>query len=405
MTSLQRIALVARREMRERIRSRAFLFSSAFTLLLLLGFVLVPSLVGDSGVDVKFGTLGDDNDAIVAAVEALAIEENPDAEVNVSTVGYADRPAAEEGIRSGEVQVVLVDGDTLLVESSGGGFFGPDQTQGLVQRAAASIRIQELIGEQGQAAADVIGILTSDALEVEALDGGETDEDDAQTRGLIAYVGLLLMYIAILSYGAWTLTGVTEEKTNRVVEILLSTVRPWQLLAGKVLGIGTLGLAQFSLTLLIAWVAVQFTGVIELPDAPLGFVLGLVGWYVLGFAVYSVVFAAAGSLVSRMEEAQNVSLPITLLAVAGFFVSFQALEDPDGMVAVVTTFIPFTAPFVVPIRVALGAIPAWQHVAALAVTMAGIYLLVRLAGRVYAGGILQSGARIKVRDAYRSAEL
>lgn len=405
MTSVQRIWLVARREFRERLRSRAFVLSSGFTVVLLLGLILVPTLLGDDGIEIEIGTVGDGNQEIVAAAESLAVEENPDGEVVVSTVDYADRVAAEEGLRSGEVQAVLIDGEAMLVESAGGGFFGPDQTQGLLQRAAGTVRIQELVGEQGQAAADVIALLTQDALEVEALDGDDVDEEDSEVRGLIAYVGLLLMYIAILSYGAWTLTGVTEEKTNRVVEILLSTVRPWQLLAGKVMGIGALGLGQFALTVLVAYAAVQLTGVIELPEAPLGFVLVLVLWYVLGFAVYSVIFAAAGSLVSRMEEAQSVSFPITMLAVAGFFVSFIALEDPGGTVATITTFIPFTAPFVVPIRVAFGEIPVWQHLLSLAVTLAGIYLLVRLAGRVYAGGILKTGARVKVSDAFRSAEV
>lgn len=405
MTSVQRIWLIARRELHERVRSRAFLLSSAFTVLLLLGLILIPTLIGDDGLTLEIGTVGSGTSEIVAAAEALAMEENPDTEVDLTVVAYSDRPAAEEGLRSGEVQAVLIDGDTLLVESAGGGFFGPDQTQGLLQRAAASIRIQELIGEQGEAAADVIELLTQDALEVEALEQAAVDDEENEVRGLIAYVGLLLMYIAILSYGAWTLTGVTEEKTNRVVEILLAAVRPWQLLAGKILGIGVLGLGQFALTLLVAYAAVQLTGVIELPEAPLGFILVLLLWYVLGFAVYSVIFAAAGSLVSRMEEAQSVSFPITMLAVAGFFVSFIVLDDPGGLVAVVTSLIPLTAPFVVPIRVAFGEIPLWQHALALAITLAGIYLLVRLAGRVYAGGLLRTGARVKVRDAYRSAEV
>ena len=173
---------------------------------------------------------------------------------------------------------------------------------------------------------------------------------------MIAYAGLLLMYIAILSYGSWTLTGVTEEKNNRVVEVLLATLRPWQLLGGKVLGIGILAIGQFVLTIGFAFALVNLTDVLDIPPASARrpALPGL--WFILGFAVYSVSYAAAGSLASRPEDAQSAAFPMTMLAVAGFFVSINSLDDPTSMLARVTSFIPFTAPFVVPIRRSLDGI-------------------------------------------------
>ena len=213
----------------------------------------------------------------------------------------------------------------------------------------------------------------------------------------------LLLYGAILLYGTWILTGITEEKTNRVVEVLLSTIRPWQILGGKIIGIGTLGIAQFAGTIVAALIAIEITGVFELPTLDAGAAATLVVWFVLGFLLFAVMFGAAGSLVSRSEDAQTVAFPMSMVAVVGFFLSIVALGDPEGVAAVVGTFLPVTAPFVVPVRSALAAIPLWQYGAAIALTAGSIVGLVFVGGRIYAGALLRYGARVSVRDAWRGA--
>jgi ABC-2 type transport system permease protein len=298
----------------------------------------------------------------------------------------------------GELDAILIDGQEVVVESVGG--FGESAVLSLLQQGAASIELEAIVSEGGDAAADVIEVMTSDPLETSTLSGQEAGDE---TRGAVAYAGLLLLYMAVLLYGNWMLAGVTEEKSNRVVEVLLSSVKPWQLLAGKILGIGLLGIAQFAGTILVAFLAVRAAGTIEIPSLDASTVINLVVWFVLGFLLFAVLYAAAGSLVSRMEDAQNVAFPLSMVAVAGFFVSIAALSDPDGPAAVIGTFIPLTAPFVVPVRAALGAIPAWQYLAAVVLTIAAIIGLVFVAGRIYAGGLLRFGTRVKLREAWRSA--
>jgi ABC-2 type transport system permease protein len=266
-----------------------------------------------------------------------------------------------------------------------------------MQRAAGAVRLQELVASN-EGAASVIEVLSSEPLDVTTPAG---DDSAAAERGTIAYGGLVLMYIAVLSYGNAALTGVTEEKNNRVVEVLLATLRPWQLLGGKVLGIGLLGLAQFAVTVTVAFVALKATDALELPTLSPSIVAVLVLWFVLGFAIFSVLYAAAGALASRPDEAQTASLPMTMVAVLAFFLSFGVLGDPDSSLARITTFIPFTAPFVVPIRDALGALTVLEHVIAVVVTILAIVLLVRVAARVYSGGLLSMGRRVKLREAWR----
>ncbi|MFP3914149.1 MAG: ABC transporter permease, partial [Actinomycetota bacterium] len=269
------------------------------------------------------------------------------------------------------------------------------------QQAGGTRRVQELVAESEQAA-EVIEILSSEPLETRRVGG--VDEEEENLRGVVAFGGLILMYIAILSYGSWMLSGVTEEKTNRVVEVLLSSLRPWQILGGKLIGIGLLGLGQLVVLVAVGLSAITLSGAFEIPAVPLDSAVALVGWFILGFLLYAIIYGAAGSLVSRMEDAQNAAAPLTIVALIGYLFSFAALNDPEGTVAIVGTYIPFTAPYVAPIRLAIGDISPWEMTVAVVITIATIGLLVRLAGRVYAGGLLRFGGRVKWAEAFRSAE-
>lgn len=401
MSSLGTVWQIARREIREHGKSKSYLITTLVTFLLVVGLVLVPGLIGGGTTEYIVGTVGEANGPILVAAELLGNSaDEPDADPAISIDGqnFDERTAAESALERGEIDAVLIDGQEVVIETVGG--FGESAVLSLLQQGAASVELEAIVSESGEAATEVIEMMTSDPLETTTLSGQEAGDE---TRGAVAYAGLLLLYMAVLLYGNWMLSGVTEEKSNRVVEVLLSSIRPWQLLAGKIIGIGLLGLTQFAGTIVVALIAVQLTGAFELPSLNSGAVLNLILWFVLGFLLFAVMYGAAGSLVSRMEDAQNVAFPLSMVAVAGFFLSIGALSDPDGTVAVVGTFIPVTAVFVVPVRVALEAIPAWQYVAALVLTIAAIIGLVFVAGRIYAGGLLRFGTRVKLREAWRSA--
>ncbi|MGA7228464.1 MAG: ABC transporter permease [Acidimicrobiia bacterium] len=392
---------IARREIRERGRSRAYLITSALTLLIVVGLVVVPGIIGGGTSEYTIGALGQGNDAIATAAESLGNakdEAGAEPSVSINVRQFDTRDEAESALDDGEVDAVLVNGDEVIVQSVSG--FGGNELVNLLQQGAASVELEAIVSSEGSAAADVISVMTSDPLETTALKG---EADGAEARGAIAYAGLLLLYMAVLLYGTWILSGVTEEKSNRVVEVLLSSIKPWQLLAGKIAGIGTLGITQFAGTIVVAYIALKVTGTVDFPNLDFASVFNLVLWFILGFLLFAVLFGAAGSLVSRMEDAQNVAFPMSLLAVIGFFVSITAISDPEGPAAVIGTFVPLTAPFVVPVRAALQAIPLWEYLTAVALTIGTITGLVFVAGRIYAGGLLRYGTRVKVRDAWRSA--
>lgn len=404
MSQMGTLWQVALRELTERSRSRAFRIASVVVLLLVVALVALPTLLaGDETEEANIGSVGEGNDLIIVTAEDLANandEPGDPPSLAFTTMEFPDLESASIAIEDGEIEAAIVDGSQILVEGSAGLSGGSSLVRGL-QQAAATLAIEEVVTEEGETATDIIEILTTDSLEVVSISGDDPEDD---SKAVIAYAGLMLLYLAILLYGTWILNGVTEEKTNRVVEVLLSSVRPWQILGGKVLGIGTLAISQLLSVLIIATVAINVTGALDLPPIGAVSIINLLTWFVIGFLIYSVLFGAAGSLVSRAEDATAIAMPMSLVSVAGFFMSIVALDDPDGTVAVVGTLIPITAPFVVPVRAALDAIPVWQYGLAVVLCLATIATFTYIGGRIYAGGLLRYGQRVKLTDAWSSAE-
>lgn len=401
MTGAGIIWQVAHREITERGRSKAYLVTTGVTLLIVVGLIVVPTFFGGGPDKYPVGSVGAGNEAIIDSAGLLGnagLEPGQDPKVVFTVTSFDRVEEAKAALETGDIEAVLVDASEVIVKSASG--FGGSPLVGLLQRGASSVELEALVSEKGQAAADVIAVMTSDPLTTTTLSGPKPGKENA---GVVAYAGLMLLYIAILLYGTWILSGVTEEKSNRVVEVLISSVKPWQLLAGKIAGIGVLGIAQFSGTIMVALVAVKYTKTFDLPSIGPTSVANLIIWFILGFLIYAMLFGAAGSLVSRMEDAQNVAFPMTMIAVAGFFVSIVALDDPDGLAATVGTFVPLTAPFVVPVRAAFDAIPLWQFAASVILVMLTIAGLTLVAGRIYAGALLRFGGRTKLREAWHSA--
>jgi len=196
---------------------------------------------------------------------------------------------------------------------------------------------------------------------------------------------------------------VVEEKQSRVVEVVLSTVRARDLLMGKVLGIGVLALAQLLVIVAAGITAAQLSGQLTLPPTTVTAVVQLLTWFLLGFAFYATAMGFLGSLASRVEEASNASMPVTMTATACYLVSILLVsQEPDGILARVLTFFPPAAPMVVPLRTALDAITPIEIVLSILVMLAAIWVLFVIGARVYAGAVLQTGSRMKIRDAWRA---
>jgi ABC-2 type transport system permease protein len=271
--------------------------------------------------------------------------------------------------------------------------------QGVVSSAVAGLRVNAALESEGVDPSTFI-----EAQSPPTIRALEPPEEGSDARFLIANIGAVLILVGVFSFGFTVLTGVVEEKQSRVMEVVLSTVVPRDLLMGKVLGIGILGLVQLAVFVIASLIAARLTQEFELPETTPGAAVQLVIWFILGYTLYSTALGVLGALASRMEEASNASTPVTIVAMLSYFVAiFAVLQDPSGPVAIVASFIPFSAPMVVPMRAALGAITPIEILAAALVTIAAIWVLFVVGGRVYAGAALQTAGRMRLRDAWRSA--
>jgi ABC-2 type transport system permease protein len=231
----------------------------------------------------------------------------------------------------------------------------------------------------------------------------EPGDPNAGSNATIAIVMLLLLYGQLFGYGVWVASGVIEEKSSRVVEILLSSIRPRQLLAGKILGIGALGLLQLAVIGTVTATLASLTGTISIPTHAFATIGIALLWFVLGFGFYAALFAVAGSLVSRMEELQNAMVPINLTILGSFFISIGAVSNPDATLSRIASLVPFSSALAMPVRIAVGSASIPEVLLSFAILAGSIAALVPLAGRLYAGAVLRIGARVKLRDAWRTS--
>jgi ABC-2 type transport system permease protein len=232
----------------------------------------------------------------------------------------------------------------------------------------------------------------------------ESELEASDSDRVIASAAVVLLLMSLTLYGAWILNGVVEEKTSRVVEVLMGALRPWQLLLGKVGGILTLAVGQLVLAVGSVLLAVVIFGTADLPDVGLRVGVAALVYLVLGLLLYSFVFAAAGATVSRQEDAQTVTMPISLTLVGIYLLSLTVVvNNADSTFSRIVSILPISSPLAMAPRIAVSEVPAWEIALSIALLLVTIPGVVNLAGRVYAGAILRTGPRIGIREALRSS--
>jgi ABC-2 type transport system permease protein len=387
---MRTVLLVARREFTERARERSFLVSTVVTIVILGAILGLPQLTGLGEEDARrVAVVGAGSAGLAEGLTGIELGDEP-----ILVVELPDRAAAERALDDEDVDAVVLDGDRILVRDE------VDDDLGLaLQQASAAARARAALSEAGVEGEAAQAVLAPAPLPVEGVQPDDAQRDD-ERRGL-AFVGVLLLYGQLLGYGYWVAAGVVEEKASRIIEILLATIRPRQLLAGKVLGIGALALLQLLGVGAFAIVAGVAVGAVDVPADAVGVAAIVLGWFVLGYAFFACAFAAAGALVPRQEELQNATTPLSLVLIASFLLSFTALSNPDGDIARIASLIPPFSAMMMPPRLAGGDVAWWEIVVSVGLMLAAIALIIPLAARIYEGSILRLGQRVGLREAWR----
>jgi ABC-2 type transport system permease protein len=434
MSTISNIGAVARREFSVRVRTRSYIFA---TLLLIVGVAViafVPVIIryvdrGDTEqVAVYVGPSDMGTDPVTTLTMLLnattdngqtSEPERPDFAVTKVT----DLAAARQDVVDGDVAALLgierlASGEldfTLFTDANAG------RTAALVRQASNTIAFADRLDRLGIAPSDQATLFGPASFGVQWPDPARTepirDTVAMVGRDILAFGMTVLIFMIILMYGTWIAMSVVEEKSSRVMEVVLNAATPFQLLAGKVFGVGAVALTQYAAIVLAGGAALLAQGPVAsavlgeagtataLPEGLTLELLLLFGVYgVLGFLLYASLYAAAGSLVSRQEDVNTVVLPMTLLSTGGYLVGIYAatgLLDIRAGWIVVLSQVPFVSPFMMLGRIATGVAAPWEVVVSVGLLVVFIGGALWLAARIYAAGVLLYGQRPSLRAIVR----
>jgi ABC-2 type transport system permease protein len=387
------VYLVARREISEGFRSKGFWILLAISVVAVAGIIVIADLAGStSESSIDLAVVGEPAPAAVDRYDQIGSAIGTD--IDVVTVD--DDTAARAAVGEGDADLALLEGAATIVVDEPIDADDNSDLAAVVNVLRSDIALTEGLAEAGLSSEEIAAAVSHEPPAVESLNTAQ-DDDGGGRVGVAIFINIAL-FLLLQTYGGWVVSGVTREKASRVVEVLLSTLTPRQLLFGKILGIGTLALLHAAALVASAIVAAAIVGI----DVPDGFRAAdvLVGavWFLLGYALYCSAFAAAGSLCSRAEDAQGAVLPIMLPLVAGYIIAFSAAGGPSPLLWVLG-FFPPTAVQCMPVLYATGEAPVWAMLVSMAITAVAAYGIARLAAAIYSRSILKAGKRVSWREA------
>ncbi len=425
--------LVARREFSERVRSRAFVFST----ILLAGLAVVVALIplgvrlADKATVSRVAVTATEPGLAAQAMGTMNSFLNTSGEPGAGAgatankvfdfVTYGDEGAAAQAVRDGQLVASIsiqrgADGGLRFTVFNIGGL-AADRAQ-LLQVGAFAVGILDWTRSNPGATRPFVTPAFSvvDAGDAAAAGPGQAfDPADYASRRIVGIVFVVLSFLTLVFYGLWVASGVVAEKSSRVMELLISAATAQQLVVGKILGIGLAGLAQVSLVLLPSVVALFASGSIgdallgpdsgtgaSLSSLSPGLIAAFLVYFVLGFGLYAALYAAAGSLLSREEDLQTVALPLSIPAVAGYLPAVLALSGSTSWLVRAASYVPLWSPFAMMARLAVGRVAPWEVALSVGLLVVTVPLVTLLAIRVYRAGVVMYGQPPSPRTFWRA---
>jgi ABC-2 type transport system permease protein len=360
------IVVIARREFVARSRTRSFGITTALIVIAIGAYILPQAYVfnkSTTSLDVGFTT---EAQAISAPVKADAASLG----VTITVHPIGSTAAGQADVRSGTLDALVSGsgaGTTVTVQSA----VDPTLETALNDQARQQV-LTEYLTQHGLPPGDVEGQLAF-SVGVNALAPINAERVQEIVIGLLVSGTL---YVSLTVYGQIVAAGVVEEKSNRIVEILLTAVRPWQLMMGKITGIGLVAVLQIAIVAGVALVLGSATKLVPIPTLGVDVVISGIVWFVLGYLMYALLFAGAGSMVSRQEDVASVTMPVIFIPVAAWILALTvAAPDPGSMATTILSVIPLLSPVIMPVRIAAGVVPFWQVLASVILVIATIYVL------------------------------
>ncbi len=408
-----RLFAVVRREYLERVRSKAFLIGTLLGPLLMAGFTIGPSVLmaRQRGKPLRVAVLdatGSLREAVTRTLGERRIANEARFVVEPAEEGPLEvvRASLKAAVLAGRIDGYLyLPPDTLA--RSAAEYYGKNVSNvvdlGLLDKAVEDALVGFRLSGAGLAEPRIQELMRR--LELKTIRVSESGEREDQGGSfLLSIILLTLLYTAVAMWGSALMNGVIEEKTSRVVEVMVSSISPKHLLAGKLLGVGAVGLTQF-----LAWAAFMaalssfgaqaaaLSGV-ELPEIPPLVLALFVVFFLLGYFLYGAMYAAVGASVNSQQEAQSLVFPVLLPLILAVMLFPVVLSSPDGTLSTVLSLVPFWTPLLMFLRVSALMPPAWQLLLSILLTLSTIVAFNWAAGRIYRVGILMYGKRPTLRE-------
>ena len=432
---MHKIFAVIRREVLTRVRTRMFLIGTILGPILLASLVVLPVIIAGRDRDARrIVVLDTDGAGLGARVEQMLAAsrrgDKPDGQrryvvTRVEAQGRVqavlDSLVALTGVRdlgAASPTGVVVVGEEALVSDTLQYYGANAQSEGdmrvLGATLATAVRLERLAREGVDPMVVGRAMLPIEVTSQRVSQGRLTGES-GESSFILAYAMLMILYITLLLYGQQMMTTVIEEKSSRINEILVSSLRPFELLLGKVIGVGAVALLQVGIwagaAFLLARYRLQIATLLgatpdammsaPIPAIPPDLLVVFLLFFVLGFLLYSALFAAVGATCSSLQEVQQAAMPVTLLIAGGFIVVISLLDDPTGSTSRIMGLVPLYAPFVTPVRWSLDAMSVGELLVSLFVTVLGVLGVAWIAGRIYRTGMLMYGKRPSLAEIWR----
>lgn len=393
------MALVAAREVHERVRARAFRVVTLILLVTVAAVIVVPVLTKSHSSPASVGVVaaaGATSPAERAAIDAAARA----ARAKVRVVPERDLSAAKAALRSGAIDLVA-DGSSSLYVKTALSRAGTSTLAQIAQSLATTLGIDDAFRRAGVSPSQVAQIVHAEPVPVRSLQPAAPTRSNPARSGS-AILGVVLIFVMLNQYNTWTLIGVMEEKSSRVVEVLLATVKPIQLLGGKVLGIGIVALAQALLVTGVGFALAAAMGSSVLNGATPLVLLASLAWLILGYAFYCWVFAGAGAMAERQDQVQTLALPLSIPMIVGYVVALTGAAGASGpsLLVKVFAYLPPTAPFAMPALVGAGEASWWEFVISALLSISSTFAVAHVAARVYRRAVLRTGRRVRLREVF-----
>jgi len=404
---MHNVWLIARREYVERIRTRSFLVTTVMIPLIMFGFIYGSAFVNSKSESaVHIAVVSSDTQLVLDLQSQLQPQPGtPRANQTVFTIdamniGPDTRTTLDEELASGDLDGYLWITPAATPAQRPTFTFSPrsseqDNLRGTLASTLSTVLLREQLAHRGIVASEADAMLQP----VEIRTGRAPHRQDHESAIVSVTVLFFLMYMVIMLYGMNVARSIIEEKTSRIFEVLLATIRPEEMMAGKILGVGSVGLTQVGIWLSAAMLLSG--GAIVASGGGQGIHLSLTAaqivyfivYFILGYAFYSSIAAALGAMTNSEQELQQLNLFLVLPLVACFVLLRSVLTNPDSSMARVLSLIPPFTPLLMYLRVSLGHPAPWEVALSIVLTSLSIYAIVWVSSRIYRVGVLMYGKR------------